>query len=206
MWYWHVPMTSFRSTWASTSEIVPSARPGAVRLRLRPSIGERKPERRWNMGGLTTGTATTVPASSAGSRPLNRLHDRVDARVLGSVDPCCQAKTRARTVAVHDDQRDSDRFGGSLADGQESAGARSRFGHNVPNVDRFRFHSRSSRPNSAIGTWHMAMVRILCGCCSHCQVVRCWAAEWPLPGRSQPRSGGAARYAAIVRSQTKECV
>ena len=85
------------------------------------------------------------PGELRGIEALNRPHDRVDARILGGVDPCCQAKTRAGTVAVHDDQREADRLGGSLADGQESAGARSRFGHDVPNADRFRFHSRSSR-------------------------------------------------------------
>src|SRR5688500_20343240 len=38
------------------------------------------------------------PSELRGIETLNRPHDRVDARVLSSVDPCCQAQTRARTV------------------------------------------------------------------------------------------------------------
>ncbi len=53
-----------------TSLIVPLDFPGKVRFRFKPSMGETKAERARNMGELTTGTATTVPDTSAGWRPV----------------------------------------------------------------------------------------------------------------------------------------
>src|SRR5688572_22360756 len=67
MWYAAQPMTSSSRTFASTSEIEPSARPGAALLRLIPSSGDTKPVRLSNMRMFTTGTTMTAPRSAVAS-------------------------------------------------------------------------------------------------------------------------------------------
>ena len=93
-------ISSVKTWWASWSENVPSGSPGKQRFRFLPSGGEMNGVRVRNAGRFTIGTATTDPASWAGSRPHDP-HDGRDRRVLAAVDAAQDAQPRPVVGAGH---------------------------------------------------------------------------------------------------------